>query len=96
MILVAAHLTAKEGNREALVNACKKCIEETRKEAGNISYTMLLSDEDSNKAMIFEEWESQEVLDAHMKTPHFTELGDLISPYLAKDLDIKVYSAQSI
>ena len=59
-------------NIDKYLEIAKKLAEETRKEKGNIFYEMI-QDKNNKKVLAFiEKWESIEVLNAHMKTPHFT------------------------
>uniref|UniRef100_A0A7S2YQD0 ABM domain-containing protein n=1 Tax=Entomoneis paludosa TaxID=265537 RepID=A0A7S2YQD0_9STRA len=52
--------------------------EETWKEDGCVSYNFVRSNENPNRFVIVEEWESQSKLDAHFSTPHFTRLVPLM------------------
>ncbi len=96
MIIVAAHIQVKNGNEMNFINSANKCIAETRKEKGNISYNLLRNTEDDSKFTFFEEWESKESLDAHMVTDHFKQLGAEIGDLLAAPLDINIYESNKI
>ncbi len=47
-------------------------IDRTREETGNISYTLYSDSEHKGDHVLIEEWQDQESLSAHFKTPHFT------------------------
>lgn len=94
MIIVAAYVTVKTGMGNDFVKAAQDCIANTRKEAGNISYTLLASTEDPDKFTFFEEWKSRADLGTHMETAHFKAFGKGIEGILAQPLDVKVYNAE--
>ena len=96
MIIVAAHITIKEGMQDALLKAMEPCVEATRNEEGNISYTVFAGTEDACKFIVFEEWETQKALDAHMETAHFKALGAALVPIAAAPLDIAVYEGKKL
>ncbi|MFC4603141.1 putative quinol monooxygenase [Rhodococcus kronopolitis] len=55
-----------------------RLVTETRKEPGCVRYELLQRRDDPRELMLVEEWESQEHLDAHTRTPHFvTVVGEL-------------------
>lgn len=82
MIAVYAKSKVNENNVEKFMSLAEQLINETRKEKGNISYELIREIEDRTILAFMEKWESQEILDIHMKTPHFTsivpQLGELI------------------
>ena len=52
MIIVSASFTAKPGMRDAIAEISRKAVELTRKEKGNISYT-LFKNNNNNTTMIY-------------------------------------------
>lgn len=96
MIIVLANVYLKEGTQKEFLVAAKKCINETIKENGNISYDLKQNAFDSTTFTFVEKWESQEVLDAHMKTAHFSALGNDIKNLVSKDLEIALYNAEEM
>ena len=72
MIIVYAECKCKAGEEVKLVEAAKKMIAPTRAEKGCISYDLTHSQSDPSIYAFIEKWESKEILDAHMKTEHFT------------------------
>lgn len=59
-------------NIDKYLEIAKKLAEETRKEKGNIFYEMVQDKNNRSVLAFIEKWENMEVLDKHMKTPHFT------------------------
>ena len=96
MIIVAAHVTVKDGMGSEFVKVAQDCIANTRKEPGNISYILLTNTENPNKLTFFEEWKSQADLDAHMKTTHFLAFNKANAELLAQPSVLAIYSAEPV
>ena len=74
MIFVVSKSLVKEGKTAEYKQHTVKLIEETRKEAGCISYDLCEDMDNPNVLTFIEKWENKQSLDAHMKTAHFTEI----------------------
>ena len=96
MIIVHAFIEVKDGAAQAFIEAADKCVEATRKEDGNIFYTLYTDSANPLKFVVVEEWESKPALDAHMQTPHFAEFGGAIENLLAAPLEIKVFEVSAL
>ena len=66
-------------------------IEETRKEAGNISYTLYADTEHNGEFVLIEEWQDRESLEAHFQTAHFTTIVPKIEKLHTKPSVVNVY-----
>jgi quinol monooxygenase YgiN len=81
MIVVSGVLTFDPAKSEQLVGAIEQLVTATRAEDGNVDYEFTQCLNQPGKFRVFEEWASQEVMDAHLATPHFLEFmgaaGDL-------------------
>ena len=75
MIYVVATLTVKPEMRAELIAAAKACINETRKEPGNIAYDMHESVTDPSKMVFVEQWENVEAMGPHGKADHMRTFG---------------------
>jgi len=96
MLIVLAKITAKDGMVDNILNETKTLIEATRNEEGCIEYNLYNSTEKKNILTFVEKWDSKESLEAHVKQAHFIDFGSAIENYLAKDLEISVYSSEEI
>ena len=67
-------------------------IDETRREVGNISYTLYADADNMGEFVLLEEWESRESLENHFKTPHFTSLVPQIQKLQVKPSVVNVYN----
>lgn len=68
-----------------------KLIEETRKEEGNISYTLYLDTENEGEFVLIEEWRNRQSLDNHFKTHHFMTIVPEIEKMHTKPSVVNVY-----
>jgi len=93
MTIVHAFIEVKNGAAPEFEKAAEKCVDATRKEAGNRFYTLYAEPANPLKYAVVEVWESKAALDAHMQTPHFAAFGKEIEGLLAAPLDIQVYEA---
>ncbi len=96
MILVIAEIVLKEGTDRAFLAAAEKCIEETRKEPGNVFYNLRRNPFDPNEFTFVEEWATKEALEAHMKTAHFDAFGAGTRDLMAEELKIHIYQARKV
>lgn len=95
MIIVNAKLPTKKEKSAEAVKQAEELIIASRTHKGNISYN-LYRDVLDESLIFIEKWESQEALDAHMKTPEFIEFGENIKEFLEAPLDIKIIVGEEI
>jgi quinol monooxygenase YgiN len=74
-VILTAMVKAKPGQEEAVKEALMSMVEPTRKEPGCLCYNLHQSKTDPTQFMFYEQWASQDALDAHGKTPHMKALG---------------------
>ncbi|WP_295618691.1 putative quinol monooxygenase [uncultured Methanobrevibacter sp.] len=94
MIIVLAKAVPKD--EEALVKIvgfAQDLIENSRKEEGNVDYNLYVNSGDQS-LMFVEQWESIEILGAHLQTEHFIKFGENIADLVAGDLAIDVFEAE--
>lgn len=75
MIVVSGTAEVQADKRQQAVALFKRLTAETVKEEGNISYRFYADIENENVFRVFEQWQSQEALDAHFNTDHMAELN---------------------
>ena len=75
---LAVVIKAKEGHEEAVKKGCIGLLEPTRKEKGCINYTLHMDPNDKGRFMFYENWESKELWDIHLATPHIKDLVILL------------------
>jgi quinol monooxygenase YgiN len=96
MIVVLAKAIPKdEAACEKIVEFAQDLIENSRKEDGNVDYN-LYSNTGDGTLLFVEQWESIEILGAHLKTEHFLKFGENIADLVAEDLIIDVFNAEAV
>jgi quinol monooxygenase YgiN len=75
VIYVVATLTVKPETRAEFIAGATACIEETRKEPGNIAYDLHESVTDPTKMVFVERWENAEALGPHRAAEHMKTFG---------------------
>jgi quinol monooxygenase YgiN len=95
MVLIAGTFKIQLEDRDGAIAAMQWMMAETAKEEGCVSYDMSTDLTDPTIFHLFEEWESEEHLQAHFVVPHMAvfrdklaELGQIernISHYVATD-----------
>lgn len=74
MVKVVAKSYAKEGKVDKILELSKEMVEKTVVEEGCISYELFQDLNDQRAIIIIEEWESEEALNKHMASEHFTRI----------------------
>jgi quinol monooxygenase YgiN len=92
MIHVVALVTAKPGQRAAVLAAFRENVPAVHAEAGCIQYVPVTDAPDMGRMqtrigedsfMVLEKWESAEALAAHAKAPHMAAYGAKVADLLA-------------
>jgi quinol monooxygenase YgiN len=87
-VTVIARFRAKEGQESRLGQELQRLLAPTRAEDGCISYDLHQSTSDPALFVFYENWASQEALDAHFQTPHLQALLKLVSDLVEGRPDI--------
>ncbi|GAB1399588.1 hypothetical protein MASR2M79_02930 [Aminivibrio sp.] len=95
MIIVSAKFTAKPGMKEKIAEVSREAVELTRREKGNISYTLLSSTEDDT-FMYYEEWEDLDSLKAHLKTEHIAAAREARRDMITGPVSVRVFEAKEV
>jgi quinol monooxygenase YgiN len=96
MLVIAGEIEIDPVQREQAIAAALRMMEETRREAGCISYTFSGDFADSGRFRIFEEWESQAALDAHFASPHMAAFQAAVGGLGVKRVAIQRYEVSSV
>ena len=87
-ITTIARLKAKPGAEERLEEVLKSLIEPTRAESGCIDYTMHRDLEEPGVYYFYDNWRSQEDLDAHFEMPYMKRIIEMAPDLLAEPLKL--------
>lgn len=92
MIKIIAEFFIKSDSIGIARQLAEELVLTTRKETGCIAYDLFEDTADYQHLVIVEEWESQEVLDIHSASEHFTRLVPQISAQSYQEAIIHTYS----
>ena len=93
MIIIVAKNYIAEGKADEFKALTKPLIAASRKEDGCISYSLFEDIHDKNILTFIEEWKSEEDIQIHNNTPHFTSIVPTLGPLTAKPSDVNLYSS---
>ena len=96
MIYVVATLTIKPESRAEFIAAATACINETRKEPGNIAYDLHESVTDHSKMVFVEQWENAEALVPHRGAEHMKTFGRVVVKCITGPPKIEVITPASV
>jgi quinol monooxygenase YgiN len=88
-IQLIAHLVAKPGKEQALVDAVLAIVPKVRDEPGCISYEPHASREHPGTVVMFEVWKDQAALDAHAKGANLEALASRFEELLSEPLRLE-------
>ncbi len=92
MIIVAGRIPIRPEMRARATAAAIKVTKATQTDAGCLQYHFYADLEDPNVLHVYEEWESEEALKAHLALPHTTEFLGAISEMVAGAPVVKEHS----
>lgn len=96
MLVIAGEIEIDPAQREAAVTAAIRMMEETRQEAGCISYSFSGDLAQSGLFRVFEEWESQQALEAHFASPHMASFQKSVGGLGVTRMSIQRYEVSSV
>jgi quinol monooxygenase YgiN len=71
MLILAVHVTIKDGHEDEVLESFRKLEEETRREPGCIFYVVQRSREDPSRFLVYEQYKDSAALEAHRSSAHF-------------------------
>ncbi|MDJ0720536.1 MAG: putative quinol monooxygenase [Desulfobacterales bacterium] len=87
-VTVVATLKAKPGMEDTVRGAVEAVIGPTRAEPGCINYDLHQSNDNPTLFMLYENWTSEQDLDAHLAMPYLKDLVAKADDMLAEPVDI--------
>ena len=78
MIHILASFEVKNDKLSDFIKLCNELIEESRKEEGCVSYHLQQNTERENYLVFVEEWKSNEAIEKHNASGHFTRIVPLL------------------
>jgi quinol monooxygenase YgiN len=91
LIFVTGEIVVEDGAVELVREALHSMEQETRKEAGCLTYAFSQDINDPNMVRIFERWESMDALQAHFGMPHMATFQEAITRITPKSANVKAW-----
>ncbi|MEM7531034.1 MAG: putative quinol monooxygenase [Chloroflexota bacterium] len=88
MIIVAGTVEIQVEKRTEAIAAAQTMVAATVQEKGCITYQFYEDISIPGRMLVYEQWESDEALAAHMQTPHMAEFNKVLPGILAGKPDI--------
>lgn len=95
MIVAIGRVRTDAQRREQLVRAGQALALASREEQGCISYQLCRDTENESDFVFVEEWQDQDALDKHFRTPHVAEFMRAIPAMLVAPPDVKFHTIAS-
>ncbi len=96
MIVIAGTAPISPAKREEAKAILKTMMDATMQEDGCISYQFLFNPWNDAEVHLFEEWETQDALDAHFQTKHMAEFRKALPNFVTGSFDIKRYEVSEV
>ena len=78
MIHILASFEVKKDKLSDFIKLCNELIKESRAEEGCVSYHLQQNTEKENHLVFVEEWKSNEAIEKHNSSEHFTRIVPLL------------------
>jgi len=88
-VQLVAHLVAKPGKEQALIDAMLAIVPAVREEPGCIAYIPHVSRENGATIVMYEVWEDQAALDTHARGQNLSGLAARFDELLAEPLRLE-------
>ena len=96
MLVIAGSISIDPAKRAPAIAAALEMMSATHEEKGCISYTFSADLSDPGEFRIFEEWESQQALDAHLKSPHMAKFQAAMGGFGVRGMKVQRYEIASV
>ena len=89
-IFIVCLFKAKESTKPLVREELKQLAAMTRKEKGNITYDLHVSNADDGLFILYENWKDQAALDSHMNQPYLKSFLGKLPQLLERPADINI------
>jgi len=95
MIVVVGRVSTDAEKRERMLEVAHTVAAASRREQGCISYRVYEDTEQPDEFVFVEEWEGEQALQEHFRTPHIAEFMRAIQATLLAPPDVKFHQIAS-
>ncbi len=96
MLVIAGTIQIDPSKVSEATPASLEVMEATRAESGCISYSFSADLGKPGLIHVFEEWQSQDDLDAHFKTPHMAKFQQAMAGFGIQGMKVQRYEVSSV
>ncbi|WP_379968751.1 putative quinol monooxygenase [Ectobacillus sp. sgz5001026] len=89
MVTIQGFMQIKPEFHDEFIEKLALLLQASRTENGNIDYNLYENVEKPNHFVMLEQWESEEVLAMHSKTPHYISFRKYVQDVLAAPPEFK-------
>lgn len=89
-LLVIAKISAKEEFVQEVKEALTALLEPTRKETGNLKYSLFQDTTRPTEFLMYEKWSNQEAFQKHNQMPYLTNFVDKSKNWLSKEMTVEI------
>lgn len=91
MLIITVKANPLAHFKQAFIDQFNQVAKTVRKEEGCLEYELFMKDSLTTELFLFERWESQEALDAHLKTEYMERFFVKTREWFDTDNEIKTY-----
>lgn len=91
MILQYAVIPIDPDGHDEAIDALTELAERSREESGVVEYRVTTDVEDESVVRIFEQYEDQDAVDAHMNSDHFGAFQEELPEFAGGDVELYKY-----
>lgn len=88
--MVIAKISAKDAFVQEVKEALTALLESTRKETGNLEYSLFQDTTKSTEFLMYEKWSNQEAFQKHNQMPYLTNFVDKSKDWLSKEMKVEI------
>jgi len=92
LLTVVAEMVAKPGKENELQRHLLALIEPTRQEGGCVQYDLHQHTSEAGRFVFYENWQSCELLERHLQSPHLLVFGAVEGELLAEPARVLTYT----
>jgi len=92
LLTVVAEMVAKPGKEDELKRHLLALVEPTRREDGCVQYDLHQSTGEPGRFVFYENWQSRELLERHLQSPHLQAFGAVEEELLAEPGRVLTYT----
>ena len=89
-LLVIAKISAKEAFAQEVKEALTALLEPTRKETGNLEYSLFQDTTIRTEFLMYEKWSNQEAFEKHNQMPYLTNFVEKSNDWLSKEMTVEI------